>query len=134
MGVPIFQALLSIGVWAACLIVMIYLISATEFVATTDNYISSVSSYTDQALQRFSLHRLNLVGQRFLGGYDYLRHRQCHCHVVLFPRARTGTRDAYCPLLQNDLQILLRVTGYRSPVDCNSTVPSTDSGVLQKAG
>ena len=66
--VPIFQAILSIGVWAACLVVMIYLISATEFVATTDNYISSVSSYTDQALQRFyAFVALTLWVNAFLG-------------------------------------------------------------------
>ena len=51
--VPIFQAILTIGVWVACLAVMLLLISAAEFVGSTGDYISSVSSYTDEALNRF---------------------------------------------------------------------------------
>ena len=51
--VPIFQAVLAIGVWIACIVVMITLISAAEFVGNSGDYISSVNSYTDEALYRF---------------------------------------------------------------------------------
>ena len=54
--VPIFLSIILIGVWAACLVVMIYLLSATNFVArgTPGNYdvLSSVQDYGDSNLLR----------------------------------------------------------------------------------
>jgi hypothetical protein len=43
--VPIVQSVISAGVWAACLVVMVYLVSATTFVANTGDYFSSIKSY-----------------------------------------------------------------------------------------
>lgn len=53
MLVPIFQTILSGGMWAACVVVMVYLVSAASFTATSSDYFSSVSSYADTALIRF---------------------------------------------------------------------------------
>lgn len=51
--VPIVQTILSGGMWAACVVVMVYLVSAASFTATSSNYFSSVNSYSDPALIRF---------------------------------------------------------------------------------
>lgn len=53
MLVPIIQTILSGGMWAAAIVVMVYLVSAATFTATSSDYFSSVSSYTDTALIRF---------------------------------------------------------------------------------
>lgn len=51
--VPIFQTILAGGMWAACLVVMVYLVSASEFVATSSDYFSSIKSYSDLSMIRF---------------------------------------------------------------------------------
>lgn len=51
--VPIIQSLISAGVWAACLVIMVYLVSSTTFVANTGDYFSSIKSYEDENMIRF---------------------------------------------------------------------------------
>lgn len=51
--VPIIQSLVSAGVWAACLVVMVYLVSSAEFVANTGDYFTSIKSYEDYNMIRF---------------------------------------------------------------------------------
>lgn len=52
--VPIIQMLLLVGVWAACLAVMVYLISAAEFtVADSSDVFTSIKDYSDPWLLRF---------------------------------------------------------------------------------
>lgn len=51
--VPIWQTILSGGIWAACLVVMVYLVSSAPFTATTSDYFSWVTSYSEPELYRF---------------------------------------------------------------------------------
>jgi hypothetical protein len=51
--VPIFQAIFAVGLWAGCLVTMVYLVSAASFTATSSSYISYVASYSDPSLIRF---------------------------------------------------------------------------------
>lgn len=54
MLVPIFQALILVLFWAACIVVMIYLVSAATFYqASPTDFFSSVQSYSDPNLNRF---------------------------------------------------------------------------------
>jgi len=51
--VPIFQTLILLGFWVACLAVMIYLVSAASFVVVNStDYFTSVGSYQDPSLDR----------------------------------------------------------------------------------
>lgn len=55
--VPIFLAFLLIGIWAACLVIMVFLLSATKFVAVSDSsgsydVFTSVESYSEDSLLR----------------------------------------------------------------------------------
>lgn len=50
--VPFIQATLAIVLWVCAVVVMVYLISSTSFVADSSNYVSSVEKYDDSALLR----------------------------------------------------------------------------------
>jgi Plasma-membrane choline transporter len=43
--VPIFQTIFQAGLWGACLVAMVYLVSGTEMYASTTDYFSSIKSY-----------------------------------------------------------------------------------------
>lgn len=45
--VPIFQTCIVGGMWAACLVIMVYLVSAAKFTATSSTYFSYVNDYAD---------------------------------------------------------------------------------------
>ena len=52
--VPIFLTIILIGMWAACLVALIYLLSATEFVVSNSTDVfTSVKDYADGNLLRF---------------------------------------------------------------------------------
>jgi choline transporter-like protein 2/4/5 len=52
--VPIFQTLLLIALWAACLVVMIYLVSLAEFhIAENSDVFTTIKDYADPNLLRF---------------------------------------------------------------------------------
>lgn len=51
--VPIVQTIFAGGLWAACLVVMVYLVSCSSFTADSTTYFSSIASYTDQSMIRF---------------------------------------------------------------------------------
>lgn len=51
--VPIIQTIFAGGLWAACLVVMVYLVSCSEFYSDTTMYFSSIKSYSDQSMIRF---------------------------------------------------------------------------------
>lgn len=51
--VPIIQATIVLGMWAACLVAMLYLISCTNFVGSSGSVFTSVESYTSSSLQQF---------------------------------------------------------------------------------
>jgi hypothetical protein len=51
--VPIFQTIIAGGLWAACLIVMVYLVSSATFVTNSSYYFSYIGDYSDSGLQRF---------------------------------------------------------------------------------
>lgn len=50
--VPIFQAILALGFWGACLIVMVYLVSAASFSSDSGSYFTYIGNYGDPALIR----------------------------------------------------------------------------------
>lgn len=52
MFVPIIMALVTIGLWAVCAVVMVYLVSAASFVANGDIF-TSIVDYTQPNLARF---------------------------------------------------------------------------------
>lgn len=49
---PIFLAIILIGMWAACLLCMIYLLSSTTFTVFTGDYFTSVADYSESSLLR----------------------------------------------------------------------------------
>lgn len=51
--VPIIQTIFAAGIWAGSLVVMVYLVSAANFTATSSNYFSSIGNYADPNLIRF---------------------------------------------------------------------------------
>jgi hypothetical protein len=51
--VPIVQTIFAGGLWAACLVVMVYLVSCSQFTSDTTTYFSSIASYSDQSMIRF---------------------------------------------------------------------------------
>jgi solute carrier family 44 protein 1 (choline transporter-like protein)/choline transporter-like protein 2/4/5 len=51
--VPIFQTIIAGGLWGACLIVMVYLVSSATFVTSSSYYFSYIGDYSDIGLQRF---------------------------------------------------------------------------------
>lgn len=51
--VPLFQTAVALGVWAGCLIIMIYLVSCTKFISSSSNYFTSIGDYGDENLIRF---------------------------------------------------------------------------------
>ena len=51
--VPIVQTLITLGLWAACLVAMVYIISAAPFVSTSTDVFTVISSYSDSSLIRF---------------------------------------------------------------------------------
>jgi hypothetical protein len=51
--VPIIQTVFSGGLWAACLVVMVYLVSCSQFTSDTSTYFSSIKSYSDDSMIRF---------------------------------------------------------------------------------
>lgn len=51
--VPIVQTVIAGGVWAACIVVMVYLISCSNFTSDTSTYFSSIASYSDDSMIRF---------------------------------------------------------------------------------
>jgi len=51
--VPIVQAALALGLWAGCLITMVYLVSAATFTASSSTDYTYISNYADPALIRF---------------------------------------------------------------------------------
>jgi solute carrier family 44 protein 1 (choline transporter-like protein)/choline transporter-like protein 2/4/5 len=51
--VPIFQTILAGVLWAACLVIMVFLVSTTNFKATTSDYFSSISDYSDTSMVKF---------------------------------------------------------------------------------
>jgi choline transporter-like protein 2/4/5 len=54
MLVPIFQTTVLLGFWAACLVVMIFLVSAATFkVNSSTDYVTAVGGYDDSSLIRF---------------------------------------------------------------------------------
>lgn len=52
-AVPIVQTIFAGGLWAACLVVMVFLVSSAKFTSDTSTYFSSISSYTDDSMIRF---------------------------------------------------------------------------------
>jgi hypothetical protein len=50
--VPIFLATILIGMWAVCLVCMIYLLSSTSFVVYSGDVFTSVESYSEASLLR----------------------------------------------------------------------------------
>lgn len=52
MLLPIFLAVVLVGTWAVCLVCMIYLLSATTFVARTGDVFTSVNDYGESSLIR----------------------------------------------------------------------------------
>lgn len=50
--VPIVLGLILIGCWAVCLVCMVYLLSATNFVVFPGDYFTSVESYSESSLLR----------------------------------------------------------------------------------
>lgn len=52
MFLPIFLGIILIGMWACCLLCMIYLLSATTFVVTGDDVFTSVKDYSEDSLLR----------------------------------------------------------------------------------
>lgn len=50
--VPIFLAIILIGMWAVCLVCMVYLLSATTFTAYAGDVFTSVKSYSEPSLLR----------------------------------------------------------------------------------
>lgn len=53
--VPILQAALAIGLWAGCLVAMVYLVSSAQFNVVSTDYFTSIADYQDPALIRFYL-------------------------------------------------------------------------------
>jgi solute carrier family 44 (choline transporter-like protein), member 2/4/5 len=51
--VPIIQALFAMMLWGGSLVVMVFLVSSTGFVATSGTYFSSIASYEDPSMIRF---------------------------------------------------------------------------------
>lgn len=45
--VPIIQTIFQAGLWGACLVAMVYLVSGTQMTAKTDDYFTSIKSYDD---------------------------------------------------------------------------------------
>lgn len=53
--VPIFHTLIALCLWGACLVVMVFLVSTAQFVTTTTDVFTIISSYSDPNLVRFYL-------------------------------------------------------------------------------
>lgn len=51
--VPIFQTILNIGMWAVCVVSMLYIVSSATFTGSSSSVFTSISSYTDPNLVRF---------------------------------------------------------------------------------
>jgi solute carrier family 44 protein 1 (choline transporter-like protein)/choline transporter-like protein 2/4/5 len=51
--VPIIQTILAGGLWGACIVVMVYLVSAASFTAKSSYYFSYIADYGDNSLIRF---------------------------------------------------------------------------------
>lgn len=66
--VPIFQTALVLGLWAGCLVAMMYLVSASTFQAVSTDYFTTIKDYADPALIRFYIFVfLTLWVNAFLG-------------------------------------------------------------------
>jgi len=51
--VPILQTIFAAGLWASCLVVMVFLVSCSQFTSDTGTYFSSIKSYSDDSMVRF---------------------------------------------------------------------------------
>ena len=51
--VPVFQAMLTLSLWAGCLVAMVYLVSSASFTTTGATYFTTIADYADYALIRF---------------------------------------------------------------------------------
>jgi hypothetical protein len=51
--VPIFQTILTLGTWGACLIVLVYLVSCATFTSSSGSVFTSISNYGDSSLIQF---------------------------------------------------------------------------------
>jgi hypothetical protein len=51
--VPIIQTVINLGMWAVCLVVLLYLASSATYVYSSGSVFTSISSYTSPALVQF---------------------------------------------------------------------------------